>query len=67
MSSARTYFEDLAASLSDRATVDAVARDGAVTVRLRPLKTTALGVVLYVNVDAVGTVALDDPACVPRS
>lgn len=65
MYSARTHFEDRAASLLDHATVDAVARDGAVTVRLRPLKPTAVGVVLYVYADAVGTVALDDPACVP--
>lgn len=65
MYSLRIHFEDRAASLSDRAAVDSVEEDGAVTVRLRPRTPTAVGVVLYLSEDEVGTVALDDPACVP--
>lgn len=65
MSSVRTHFEDRSASLSDRATVEIVEENRAVTVTLRPRTPTAVGVVLYLHDDTVGTVALDDPACVP--
>ena len=65
MPSVRAHFEERAATLSDRATVDLVEKDGAVTIRLRPQAANAVGVVLYLNAFQVGTVALDDPACVP--
>lgn len=65
MLSVRAYFEERAATLSDRATVDRIEKDGAVTIRLRPQAAQAVGVVLYLNASQVGTVALDDPACVP--
>jgi hypothetical protein len=65
MSSVRTLFEDHAAGLSDRAAIESVEKDGAVTIRLRPRTPTAVGVVLYLYAEGRGTVALDDPACVP--
>jgi len=65
MPSVRTHFEERAATIADRATVDRVEKDGAVTIRLRPQAAEAVGVVLYLNAFEVGTVALDDPACVP--
>ena len=65
MSSVRAHFEERAATLSDRATVDCVERDGATTIRLRPHTPKAVGVILYLHADQVGTVALDDPACGP--
>lgn len=65
MPSVRAYFEDRAAALSDRATLESVDHQGAVTVRLRPHVPTAVGVVLYLYAENCGTVALDDPACVP--
>jgi len=61
----RTHFEDRAAALEGRATLEAVEQDGAVTMRLRPHASGAVGVVLYLLPDTVGTVALDDPACAP--
>ena len=65
MSRVRTHFEDRAASLSDRATIETVEQDGAVTVTLHPRNPTAVGVVLYLYDDEVGRVALNDPACAP--
>ena len=65
MSSVRTHFEERVASLSDRAVLDCVEKDGAVTVRLCPNVSTAVGVVLYLYAEKHGTVALDDPACAP--
>jgi hypothetical protein len=65
MSSVRAHFEDRAASLSDRAVIEAVENDGVVTIRLRPRTPNAVGVVLYLYAEKHGTVALDDPACVP--
>jgi hypothetical protein len=65
MSSVRTHFENRAAGLGDRAAVESVEKDGAVTIRLRPRTPTAVGVVLYLFADEIGTVALDDPACAP--
>lgn len=65
MTSVRAHFEDRAATLSDRATVDLVEKDGAVTIRLCPHAPKAVGVVLYLYTDQLGTVALDDPACAP--
>jgi hypothetical protein len=38
---------------------------GAVTIRLRPHAPKAVAVVLYLYADQLGTVALDDTACVP--
>ena len=65
MPSVRAHFEERAATFADRATVDRVEKDGAVTIRLRPQAAKAVGVVLYLNAFQTGTVALDDPACVP--
>jgi hypothetical protein len=65
MPSVRSHFESRAASLKEFASVDAVETADAVAVRLRPRNPLAVGVVLYVLADEVGTVALDDPACVP--
>lgn len=65
MSSVRTHFESHASALSDLATVDRVEDGTAVTLRIRPNAPAAVGVVLYLYTDRVGTVALDDPACVP--
>ena len=64
MSSVRAHLKR-AATLSDRATVDCVEGDGATTIRLRPHTPKAVGVILYLHADQVGTVALDDPACGP--
>lgn len=65
MSRLRAHFEDRSALVSDRATVEAVERDGAVTITLRPHASGAVGVVLYLNGGECGTIALDDPACAP--
>jgi hypothetical protein len=65
MPSVRAHFEDRAAALSDRSTVAVSEQDGAVTVRLQPNAAAAAGVVLYLVGEKYGTVALDDPACVP--
>ncbi|MEP7740420.1 hypothetical protein ABKW28_22480 [Nocardioides sp. 31GB23] len=65
MSSVRAHFEERAAALSDRVSVDCVEKDGAATIHLRPQAAKAVGVILYLYADQVGTVALDDPACVP--
>ena len=61
----RAYFEDRAASLADRASVDVVEKAEAVTIRLRPHASTAVGVILHLSAFGHGTVALDDPACAP--
>lgn len=45
--------------------MDRVEEDGAVTIRLCPHALAAVGVVLYLYPDQLGTVALADPACVP--
>jgi hypothetical protein len=51
--------------LSDCAALEVAERDGAVTLRLRPHNTSAVGVVLYLGLGDFGTARLDDPASVP--
>lgn len=62
----RTHFELKAAELSDVAALHYAESHGATTISLRPHRSDAVGVVLYLIFDdACGTVALEDPAAVP--
>lgn len=62
----RTHFEKQAAELSDVATLHYAESDRATTITLRPHRSDAAGVVLYLGPgDTFGTVSLDDPAAVP--
>jgi hypothetical protein len=65
MPSVRAHFEDRAARLSERASIETLEKAGALTIRLCPRSATAVGVVLYLSEGEHGTVALDDHACAP--
>ncbi|GAA1475650.1 hypothetical protein GCM10009623_00960 [Nocardioides aestuarii] len=65
MSSLRTHFEGSAVELADHAALEVSEQEGATMLTLRPRTPTAVAVVLHLLDDKVGTVALDDPACVP--
>ncbi|WP_257423965.1 DUF6086 family protein [Nocardioides carbamazepini] len=61
----RERFLAHACSLSNQATLEVTEHDRATTMRLRPSNVRSVGVVLHLGAGDHGTVALDDPACVP--